>query len=289
MDKTTTYKLAGVPTSIIGQNRYAEELKEYFAEAKAVLEKPASIIINVCDSMKEMSFSGKSEFYAEGTGLQISDVGFIMNSGRCHYRVDNLFVENESVYIWLYYQERHGARKLAKTIIENMDPYCIGREHEEDRFISDTLNYSAFWWILALAFLKYDRAFVHSGMAAKRGMGVVLSGAGGCGKTSAVSEMLNEGWKYIAEDFGVVGADGMIWEIPKRGAISAEDVSYGSVRLTTLVNQLPAWQKLRWKYFSKKKKNPLLSPSLEALYGKENILENAKLWKLVCVVRSSTE
>lgn len=289
IDNTTTYKFAGVSTSITGQNKYAEQLKEYFSEAQTTLEEPISIIIQVCDSIKDLSFSEEKVYYAEGKGLQISNSGFIMNSGRCHYRVDNLFVENEPVSIKLYYQERHGVRKMMKTMMAYVDPYAIGSEHEVDRFISDTLNYSAFWWILALAFLKYDRAFVHSGMAAKSNMGVVFAGTGGCGKTSAISEMLNDGWKYVAEDFGIISADGTIWEIPKRGAISAEDVSYGSERLITLINQLSVQKTIRWKYFTMKKMNPLLSPALDELYGKENIEKKAKLWKVVSVVRSSTK
>lgn len=134
----------------------------------------------MCDSIEEMTYIGKPRFYAEGDGLQISDTGFIAHSGRCHYRVDNLFVENEPVSVWFWYQERHGVRRLARDIMANMDPYMLGREHEEDRFIADILNYSTFWWVLALAFLKFDRAFVHSGMVVKDGMGIVLSGTGGC-------------------------------------------------------------------------------------------------------------
>lgn len=286
---TVTYRLAGIPTSISGDNKYAKKLKEYFYEAEEKLSEPVSIIINVCNSAKELAFSEKPRFYAEGKGLQINNTSFITSCGRLQYRVDNLFVENKPTYIWLFYHERHGLRKIVRNILTNIDPYMIGRESEEDRFIVDTLNYSAFWWILALVFLKYDRAFVHSGMAVKDGKGIALSGVGGSGKTSAVSEMLNEGWKYIAEDFGVVSTDGMIWEIPKRGAISAEDVSYGSFRLTKLIDNLPLWQKLRWNYFTKKNKNPLIAPSLEALYGKENISKNAKLWKIVCIARCSKE
>ena len=101
--------------------------------------------------------------------------------------------------------------------------------------------------------------------------------------------MLNEGWKYIAEDFGVICADGSIWQIPKRGAISAEDVSYGSSRLIKLIDQLPRVQKVRWNYFSKKGVNPIIAPSLDELYGKENIAQYAKLCKIVYVARSTNE
>ena len=165
----------------------------------------------------------------------------------------------------------------------------IGRETEEDRFIVDTLDYSALWWILAIAFLKYNRVFVHSGMASKENRGIVLAGTGGCGKTSAVSELMNEGWKYIAEDFGVICSDGSIWSIPKRGAISAEDVSFGSERLIEVIDQLPKWQKIRWNYYTKKGKNPIIAPPLENLYGFECIATKAKIWKVVCVVRSSNK
>lgn len=288
MQKTITYKLAGVPTSITGQNKFAKKLQEYFREAEMELLEPVSIIINVCDSTKEMAFDEGPRFYAEGKGLQVNDVGFIAHAGRLQYRVDNLFVENEPVRVWLYYNERHGWRRVAKTFLTNINPYMIGREGEEERFIVDTLDYNALWWILALALLKYERAFVHSGMATKKGMGVACVGTGGCGKTSAVSEMLKEGWKYIAEDFGVICADGSIWQIPKRGAISAEDVSYGSELLVTLIDQLPMWEKVRWNYYTKKGANPIVAPPLEKIYGK-NIAKSAKLWKLVCVVRSSNE
>lgn len=289
MDKTTTYKLAGISTAITGKNKYALKLKEYFQGAETNIAEPISIFINICDTMNEMKFDDELKFFAEGKGLQISDTGFMTNIGRLRYRVDNLFVKEEPVHIWIYYDERCGLRKWAKTIFTYMDPYMLGRESETDRFITDVLDYTALWWILALAFLKYDRAFVHSGMAEKQEKGVVVAGTGGCGKTSAVSELLNEGWKYIAEDFGVICADGSIWQIPKRGAISAEDVSYGSSRLIKLIDQLPRVQKVRWNYFSKKGVNPIIAPSLDELYGKENIAQYAKLCKIVYVARSTNE
>lgn len=86
----------------------------------------------------------------------------------------------------------------------------------------------------------------------------------------------------------MVGADGVVWSIPKRGTISAEDVSFGSERLTALIEHLPTWQKVRWNHYTAKNKNPLLSPSLDELYGKDKIAEKANLQKFVCVSRSST-
>lgn len=283
------YRLAGIEMIISGENKYAKRLKEYFQGAEADIEKSASITIHVCNSMNEMEFKQKPTFYAEGKGLQVNNTSFIASSGRLRYRVDNLFVENEPVYIWLYYSERRGLRRVGKTFLTHMNAYMIGRESEEDRFIVDALDYQALWWVIALALMKYNRVFVHSGMAAKEMKGVVLSGTGGCGKTSAISEMLNEGWKYIAEDFGVLCEDGSIWQIPKRGAISAEDVSFGSKRLVAIVSQLTRWQKIRWDYYTKKGKNPIIAPSLEKLYGSDNIAKTAKVWKIVCIARSSNE
>ena len=289
MDTTKTYELAGVPTAISGNNRYAIKLKEYFCGSEKKISEPASIIINVCNSENEMNFSGEPMFYAEGKGVKINETSFISNIGRLQYRVDNLFIDNKPVCIWLYYNERHNIRRMIKTVMTNLNPYMIGRETEEDRFIVDTLDYSALWWILAIAFLKYNRVFVHSGMASKENRGIVLAGTGGCGKTSAVSELMNEGWKYIAEDFGVICSDCSIWSIPKRGAISAEDVSFGSERLIEVIDQLPKWQKIRWNYYTKKGKNPIIAPPLENLYGFECIATKAKIWKVVCVVRSSNK
>lgn len=93
MDKTTTYKLAGISTAITGKNKYALKLKEYFQGAETNIAEPISIFINICDTMNEMKFDDELKFFAEGKGLQISDTGFMTNIGRLRYRVDNLFVK----------------------------------------------------------------------------------------------------------------------------------------------------------------------------------------------------
>ena len=56
-----------------------------------------------------------------------------------------------------------------------------------------------------------------------------------------------------------------------------------------LIDQLPRVQKVRWNYFSKKGVNPIIAPSLDELYGKENIAQYAKLCKIVYVARSTND
>lgn len=180
MKNSVAFKLAGIPMQIIGGNSFAERLKDYFRSAQTAEESTPEIIISVVDSKEAMAFAEqKSKFYAEGNALQINETSFMTKSGICHYRVDDLFVSKKPVHIWIYYEQRIGVRKAMKDVLANFDPYSIGREGEEDRFIGDFLSYSALWWILALALMKYDRVFVHCGAVSKDGKAFVLSGTGG--------------------------------------------------------------------------------------------------------------
>ena len=183
MKNSAAFKLAGIPMQIIGGNSFAERLKDYFKSAQTAEESTPEIIISVVDSKEAMAFAEQGlTFAAPDNGLQINGASFMVKPGRCNYRVDDLFVSGKPVHIWVYYEQRTGVRKAMRDVLANFDPYSIGREGEEDRFIGDFLSYSALWWILALALMKYDRVFVHCGAVSKGGKAFVLSGTGGVRK-----------------------------------------------------------------------------------------------------------
>lgn len=57
--------------------------------------------------------------------------------------------------------------------------------------------------------MRRNKVFVYCGIAENAGKAFVLCGTSGCGKSSALLDSLQkDGFKYLADDFGIVGKDG---------------------------------------------------------------------------------
>jgi hypothetical protein len=67
------------------------------------------------------------------------------------------------------------------------------------------------------------RLFVHSGAVAWRGMGLVLPGVSGSGKSSLVAELVRAGAEYFSDEYAVIDQQGRLHPYPRALKLRDED------------------------------------------------------------------
>jgi hypothetical protein len=60
-----------------------------------------------------------------------------------------------------------------------------------------------------------DRLFVHAGVVAWKGRGIVLPGRSGAGKTTLVAALLEAGATYLSDEYAVLDGNGMVHPYPR--------------------------------------------------------------------------
>jgi hypothetical protein len=109
------------------------------------------------------------------------------------------------------------------------------------------LSYSLFWYVVHLSLLKKDSAFIHSGVFESSMGATIITGTGGCGKTSTLFKILeNDKYTYLSEDFGIVDINGFTYFNPKPVSVYATDMEFGQAILKNYFSNFTLGEKLTW-------------------------------------------
>jgi len=110
-------------------------------------------------------------------------------------------------------------------------------------------SYSLFWYIIFVLLQRYDSTFIHASILSKNNKSYVFAGTSGCGKTSLMSElMLNDTYKYQAEDFGIISSTGNSYYCSKTLTVHDSDLQYDNPLLKGALNCLNYSDRLKWKF-----------------------------------------
>ena len=276
------YQIAGMNMSIQGEGAYTEALQSYFQAAEvSVPSDPIllSVIIEddpakVAISAKYYSLSGKISF--NNTDYCVREPGFV-------YSVLHLFDDTEPVVLKVCCTRKKSLRSQIGILINS---HGIGLERIEDRFVDSIMNYSCFFYLFPVLLMRQNKVFLHCGIAENAGKAFVMCGTGGCGKTSTLMELLSkEGFKYMAEDFGILGNDGMAYYMPKKMAIYQSDAKYKNPDVVKGLRKLPLTYRAHWKFFELCKQNPRYRFTPKELFGEERVAKEGTLDKVIYLSR----
>lgn len=285
------YKVANLVFTISGNdngNGY-KAIADYFKDKECEKSEATPMLsIEVAeDNRNEMSFA--PECYSLSKIITFNhDTFHVKKQGRS-YTVKNLFNREKPTEVILYVPN-------VKTygIKGKMLGYLFGSDvcnHDlYSRFTLSVTDYSSLWYIFAITLMKCGCVFVHSGMMAKDGVGIVLSGTGGCGKTSNMMELISNGsgYKYISEDFGIISKEGFLYDMQKKAAIYSTDVKWGNPILVNAIKSLPLIQRIEWNIKKRLGRIPVRYFSPKELFG-DNIAPTARLDKIFYLRRVMTE
>ena len=281
-DNVKYYQIAGINMSIQGKGAYTEALQNYFQTEEVSVPSDSvllSVIVEddpakVAISAKYYSLSGKISF--DNTAYCVQEQGFV-------YSVLNLFHDTEPVVLRVCCTAK---KNLSSQIGAFINPHGVGLRCIEDRFIDSIMNYSCFFYIFPVLLMRRNKVFVHCGIVENLGNAFVMCGTGGCGKTSTLMEFLSkEGYKYLAEDFGILSKDGRAYFMPKKMAIYQSDAKYKNPDVIKGLKKLPLTYRAHWKFFELCKRNPRYRFAPKELLGEERVAKEGMLNKVIYVSR----
>jgi hypothetical protein len=183
--------------------------------------------------------------------------------GSMNFNADTFHVDNGSFY---FYEVENAFNDKLMTVNICLKKPTFAREvfrflksllsveyNSKSAYIKGEIaSYSLLWSVIALCLLKKDNSFIHAGVLARKNKAIVLSGTGGCGKTSTVLRLLSyEGFQYLAEDFGIVGSQGVAYPCMKTVSLYHSDVLHGDPGAINGVKALNPFKRLRWEFLSK--------------------------------------
>lgn len=204
--------------------------------------------------------------YAGKDSLHFDDNSFFVNNNpHFCYRIDNafgaaplsatLYIKRATVPHQLY---SHAARLI------NVGVYSASGYQ-----LAEFSNYSFFWLFVSLALMKANAAFIHASALSIDGQGLLLSGTGGCGKTSTCMSFLErDAVGFMGEDFSIVDHEGRVWPSPKKISLYQSDVAHGSEYGSRAVADLALPVRWHWRVLTHVfGKNPQVKPAPQALFG----------------------
>lgn len=250
------YKIANFNYSVEGNGKLADAFFSYFSASGI----PESTVLNATD-FSLMITENTNEFnswtkpflsnFSLSGSLGFSSNIYLKNCGSYSFAVKNLFV-NEPVQLLVYSPCKkriyNKATRMAKRVIADNRLFTI-----YDSIVERVMNYSCFWYIFSMAVLKRKLSFLHGGILSYKDHGIVLTGTGGCGKTSIAFKMMEKSdfCKYVVDDFCLVGADGYAYANPKPYTIYHSDAKWGYKSIDHYIAyKMPKRVKRYWKLAS---------------------------------------
>ena len=89
-----------------------------------------------------------------------------------------------------------------------------------------------------------DKILLHAGAVEKDGKAYLFPASGGVGKTAMVTELSKRGYKYLADDWVIVGTDGMAYPLLK--TIHMFDYNLSDI---TIAKKILGWKRIPYKLF----------------------------------------
>jgi hypothetical protein len=148
--------------------------------------------------------------------------------------------------------------------------------------------YNAFDYLAQSCQVDHDQTFMHASSLERNGKALALLAWGGIGKTTSMLKLvLEDGWRFLSDDLGVLDADGVVSRSPKKMQIYGYNL-VNQPKVTAAMMQgrsfLDRWS---WKMFKVIKGNKRIRRRLSAeqLFGADRIARTAQLGQAIFLER----
>lgn len=151
--------------------------------------------------------------------------------------------------------------------------------------------YGIFDLVTQLRLLEIGASYIHASGVANKDRAVLISAAGGIGKTTVMLDLvLRQGWRYLSDDLAIIGKNGETYLSPKRMQIYAYNLKGRSLLARRFFAGRSIFDKFSWNVMRTLHgdKGVRRRVSADRLFGTKNIASRTMLNKLFLLERSES-
>jgi hypothetical protein len=155
--------------------------------------------------------------------------------------------------------------------------------------VAKNFMYDIFDWSTHLAQLKLGQSFMHASSMEREGRGLAVVGWGGVGKTTSVLKLVIEnGWKFLSDDLGIIDDAGNITRAPKRLQVHGYNLEGQPTIRDRVLHKRDLFDQLSWMYMLRRRgvKGVRRRISPQVLFGEAALGCGTKLTDLIYLERT---
>lgn len=148
--------------------------------------------------------------------------------------------------------------------------------------------YDAFDYLAQAAQLPLGQTFIHASSLERDGNAVALLAWGGIGKTTSMLKLvLEDGWRFLSDDLGLLDKEGILHRSPKKLQVYGYNlVGQDQIRSHFLAGRTML-DRLSWEFFHlmKGKNKVRRRVSAESLFGSAKVAQSGRLQRAIFLER----
>lgn len=158
--------------------------------------------------------------------------------------------------------------------------------------VAKNFMYSIFDWVTQLALVERGACYLHASSFAKDDRAVAIVAWGGIGKTTSMLKLvIEDGWRFMSDDLGLIDRDGKLWRTPKKLQVYAYNVANQPHLASALLRDRSiadrsSWQ---WRLAFKGPKRVRRRIGAEALFGLNGVTTAAPLTDVFFIERAAVD
>lgn len=274
------FRLGRLPFSLEGESPFVEALTDEFAPVRAREGAAADPLLRiiVADALPDIGDS------VQMPPITVLPDGFAHVAGRVRYQVRR---DDAALRIHVHVPRTGFPRRIAPPGLQRFAHfnYLSHAERRVKSFVYDIFDYAA-----QEAQLGLGQTFVHASSLEREGKAVALLAWGGIGKTTSMLKLvLEDGWRFLSDDLGLVDADGMLHRSPKRMQVYGYNLRGQPAIEEAFLGQRSAVDRLSWAIFKVLKGNQRVRRrvSAEEMFGAAHVATSGQLTRAVFLERHS--
>jgi hypothetical protein len=264
------FRLGTMPIAIQGNNGFTNALT---AELNPIADQTATnpiVTFQIVDSLSPL------ETATVMNPVTVTPEAFQYQAGRVRYEVR---VKPGGLHALVSVPEPGALRSFLPVSLQramhfnHLDYW----ERRGKSFIYDIFDY-----ITQSAQLSFHQTYVHASSMERDGKAIALLAWGGIGKTTSLLKLiLEDGWKFLSDDLGVVDAHGQLYRSPKNLQIYGYNLQGQDKIESALFANRTMLDSLSWSFFRTIKGNHRVRRrvSAEKLFGAKHIAKSGQMSK----------
>ncbi len=278
---TRHYQLGRLPFTLHGDSAFADALAAEFAPVAAGSARAGSdalpLRIEVVDRLEPFADT------VAMAPLTVAPDGFQHVAGKVRYQVRR-DAQGLRVSVTV---PRAGIRELAPPAMQRFAHfnYLSHAERRVKSFVYDIFDYTA-----QIAQLPLGQTFMHASSLEKDGRAVALLAWGGIGKTTSMLKfVLEDGWRFLSDDLGILDADGLLHRSPKHMQVYGYNLKGQPAIRDAFFRERSVADRVSWSIHRVLKSDQRVRRRLsaESMFGPERIARSAQLTQAIFLERHS--